>query len=173
MKTLHSCAILLLLAALLGAGCKKDSPTQPPETHAGLSFSPGEAAVAVGGALALSLAIGEQADSLFAVSLQLHFADSLLAFADFAGIEAGNFLGTDAVVFAQDSGGVLHVAVSRVQGQTPVSGSGTLCTLHFRGRAPGLCALKILPAELHYYTATGADLPTGQADTVRATVRVN
>jgi hypothetical protein len=166
--------VLAVSVLLLTSGCKQDSPTAPQnENRHGLYFSPEEATVGTGEPLTLDVRAGEWADSVFAVSFELPFDSAVLTFSDLSGIQAGDFFGYEALVFAQDSAGTLHVALSRMQGQNPVTGTGTLASLRFIGRAAGTCELALLPERLHWYSAAGAEITSSRADTLVAVIHVN
>ncbi|MBU1982950.1 cohesin domain-containing protein, partial [bacterium] len=120
----------------------------------------------------LRLVVENLTDSIFAISLRISYRDSILTFAGVAGAESGDFFGADAIQFAQDTLSVLHITISRIQGQTEVNGSGTICTFRFVGRNAGNCVMEILPDQLEFYDSAGRTIEVPNLEIKTASVHV-
>jgi hypothetical protein len=166
-------AFILCITALFLISCSDDSTTTPQSTAInGLYFTPDEVTVAVGQPIELNLKIGSLADSIFAASLQIGFSDAVVSFADSAGFVPGDFFGDQAVGFAQDSTSILHLSITRTQGQSQVIGSGSLGTLHFNARAAGTTSVQIAIDQLHFYNASGSEITVPDIEIHSATLHV-
>jgi hypothetical protein len=165
--------VIILLSLSMLLGCKEDSSTNPQtEVIHGLYFTPDEATVAIGQEVALNINVGELVDSVFAVSFQLAYKDSAIQFPDSLGIQAGTFLGVDAVQFAYDSASTMYVTLSRIQGQSEVSGSGVLCTLKLKGKAAGISPIEFLSDKLQFYNSQGSEIEQTDLEIHAATLHV-
>jgi hypothetical protein len=165
--------IFLFLSLLLSAGCQSESSTEPPpDSGQRLRFTPDDVAVSIAQQAALRLMVENLTDSVFAISLQISYADAVVSFAGLAGAEPGDFFGGESLRFVQDTLSVLHVTVSRIQGQTEVSGSGTIGILQFTGRAPGDCVIEVLPDRLEFYDSQGRAIEVPELEIKTATVHV-
>jgi general secretion pathway protein D len=87
---------------------------------------------------------------VFAVPLQVHYDNSRLQLVnvDMATRRITNFLGRDgqavALAHRDDGNGNVAIAVSRPPGTTGITGSGTVCVLTFKAKAPGNAQVAIM-----------------------------
>jgi len=155
------------------SGCQSESSTEPPrDSGRKLGFSPEQVTISSGQPTELHLVIENLADSIFAVSMQIGFADSILSFTGIANAASGGFWGANAVQFAHDTLSVLHITISRVQGQTAVNGSGTICTLRFNAVAAGNCVVEVLTDQLVFYNSEGRELEVPELEEKTAVIHV-
>jgi len=154
-------------------GCQSNSPTEPPpdETQR-LSFTPEDVTISIGQQTALTLRIENLSDSVFAISLQIDYDNTILSFSSVSAAESEDFFGTEAVQFVQDTLSVLHVALSRIQGQPEVSGSGTLCSFQLEGNAAGSTSFEVTPEHLKFYDSKGREIEAQDIEIQSATVSV-
>lgn len=144
--------------SLLLIGCDKKSTDVAEETVPQLYFTPISATVTVGGNTNISLNLKDISPTIFALSLQMHCNQSIVSFSDSLGMEAGGFLGDDAIMFVQSDDSIIYFSITRTQGQSQVGGTGTLCTLELGGKTVGLDSVYIIQDKLHFYDSTGAEI---------------
>lgn len=171
-RRLWNCWIAVILPLVLLSGCSDTSTEPEPEPRPGIFITPSTASLALGQRTDFLLSVENLSPPVFAVSLQISFDDSVLSGSDSLYPAASGFFGPNAVSFAQAEDSTVHVAISRVQGQTQVSGSGSLCQLRFTGRATGSCRLEIVPAELRFYDSLGTVIAIPDLEIRAATVSV-
>jgi hypothetical protein len=163
----------VLFALMLLAGCSKDSTVTPESSSpSGLYFSPDHQTVAAGQEALLELKLGELADSVFAITMQIGCDERVITMANSAAVTSGDFFGSEAVYFAQDSLSVIRLAITRTQGQRPVAGSGTLASLRLQAQAAGSCSLWINSDSLTFYDAAGRVLGIPRLDLRSASITV-
>jgi hypothetical protein len=168
---------LLILCALslpLLTGCKNENATEPLQNSGKvLSFSPDDVSLSIGDQISLQLIARNLSDSIFAISAQISYNDLVLSFSGMTETATGDFFGSDAIQFTQDTLSVLHLSISRIQGQPEVSGSGTICTLRFTGKTSGSSLIELLPDQLEFYNDEGHRIEMPELEKVPAAIHVN
>jgi general secretion pathway protein D len=107
-----------------------------------LQLTPAQSSQKVGSTFQMAVDLSGGKD-VFSVPLQLQYDTSKLSLVnvDLGDPRKSNFLGKDgqaiALAHRDDGNGNVSIAASRPPGTRGVSGSGTLCVLTFRARAPG------------------------------------
>ncbi len=158
------------LIVLGGCGKKSTAPNQPVINR--LYFTPDSLTIAPGQTTHLDLRMEGESSSIFAISLRIGFADTILTFSDSLGVLAGNFFAGAAILFTRTSDSVIHLSISRVSAQTAPPDSNTICTLIFTGRAPGVSPIRILPEDLVFYDVDGEPIGFPLLETAPAVIKV-
>lgn len=140
-------------------------PSAPPETPGlpevqgapQIGFQPAQAEVRAGEQIAVDIRVDNVQD-LFSVPLALAFQPEALELLE---VHHGDFLGGGekpvALVHRVDPSGTAIISLRKAPGTQGASGSGTLVTLVFRGRAPGQSTLAI--QNIAARTSGGAVIP--------------
>jgi hypothetical protein len=166
--------VLSVMPLLLISGCENESPTEPIQASGSLLlFSPEESTISVGDEITLQFIVRNLPDSIFALSAQIRYSDSLLSFINIAEPESDDFFGSNAVQFVYDTLSVLHLTISRIHGQSEVSGSGTICTFQLIGKAIGNCVVEVLTEQFEFFDLGGNVIEISELDTKSAIIRVD
>ena len=120
-----------------------------------LQLTPTQSTVAQGGIVQLAVDL-EGGHDIYSVPMQLQYDATRLSLinVDLQGKSPGqmSFLGKDgqavALVHRDDGGGKVEISASRPPGVQGVSGSGELCVLTFKAKAPGSALVQILQSNL-------------------------
>jgi len=152
-------------------GCS--SSTEPMNgPSANIFFTPNEVNTTIGETLLVSLEISELSEAIFGMSLQIGYDSTYISFSDTSGIESGDFLGADAITFSRISDSIIHLSITRIQGQESVSGSGVICTLPIVGKTIGNSSIRILRDDVHFFNVVGDELEIPGLETQNADVMV-
>ncbi len=125
---------------------QRDMNSAPP---AQLLLKPAQPNEKVGSTFQMDINLNGGHD-VFAVPLQVHYDNSRLQLVnvDMATRRITNFLGRDgqavALAHRDDGNGNVAIAVSRPPGTTGITGSGTVCVLTFKAKAPGNAQVAIM-----------------------------
>lgn len=165
---------IFLLSMVFLCGCSEDSSDDPvsPATNPMVILQPSASTVAVGGETDLALSVQNLTPPVFAITMQIRFDAAVLSCADTLMSAASGFLGSDVISFAEVADSTVHLALTRVQGQTQVEGSGALCALRLTGIASGSSTVRILPSELQFFDSLGAAVSIPDLETSSATITV-
>jgi LysM repeat protein len=142
-KTLRLLSLVVLLVALLGAPSGLVMAADPVVT-----VSPSSSSVAVGNNVVVNIT-AQNVSNLFGAEFHLTFDPNLLEVVDAdAGTDGlqigiGDFLAADFVAqnVADNATGTVDFGLSQMSPHGPVSGSGTLATITFKGKANGTANL--------------------------------
>ncbi len=162
-KSMKIHIICLILIGLVLCGCS-DNPANPQDETTSLRFTPPEVTISVGEEAHLSLEIQGCLQPIFGVSMQIAYDNTVLTFQESQGTDKGDFFGEEAIFFVNDNDSIIHLTITRIQGQAMVSGSGTILTLAFRGLAAGSGIIQLIPDKLNFYDTAGAGIELTQLE---------
>lgn len=166
-KTLRLLSLVALLVALLGAPSGLVMAADPV-----VRVSPSSSTVAVGSNVVVNITV-QNVSNLFGAEFHLNFDPNLLevvdadAGADGVQIGVGDFLAPDFIAqnVADNAIGRVDFGLSQMSPHGPVSGSGTLATITFKGKANGTANLTFTDVLLA--DSSGGQIPaTAQNGTV-------
>lgn len=142
-------AVILLTAVVLANPLAVINVTA--QGGAVVKVDPASSAVTVGGTVVVNIRI-ENVTNMAGAEVHLTYDSSLLALQQ---IQAGGFPAPDFVAQSNASGGQIDYAIAQMPAQhQPVSGSGTLLQITFKGLAAGSALLHITSAVLSDAAAT-------------------
>jgi len=146
---------LLVLIAIMLSGCSSSSSTQPEETAPTISLKPEDVQLTEGQTTAIRLQLDLLDQAVFGISLRIDYLPVLVAFDESSDFILGSYFGNNAVSFVKSEGNSIYLTFSRIQGQEPVSGAGTVCTLSFTAQGKGMGYIEIPESEIHFYNSDG------------------
>ncbi|MDP8205593.1 MAG: cohesin domain-containing protein [Candidatus Electryonea clarkiae] len=149
--------LLITLFIFISTGCDKNS-TEPDDPDPGLRFSPSEISSSTGEQFEISLNLSDVSEPFFGVSLRITFDESMIGYNDQAGMQKGDLFGDDAIVFAALQDSVIHISLTQIQGDTEITGSGTLGTLTFSAYSSGEGVINLTEEFLHFYDQYGDEI---------------
>jgi hypothetical protein len=155
MKILYNIAFLICLVSILFYGC--GGKASNPETSAipKLLLTLDNSSKSIGQTVNLSLEFQDMQDSVFGISLQLDYDNSIVTFDDSTGITPGDFLGNNILQFARDVDSSVHISLTKLRGQAGSSGSGAIATLTFIASNTGNFVFGIESANINLYDSDG------------------
>lgn len=112
-------------------------------------------------------------ETIFGVSLQLSYDNSVLSFTDSTAVTAGDYFGDNIILFVQDDNSVVHLSVTRLQGQDGVDGTGDICSINFTSEQSGDCNFEISEDDLNFYDTDGSLISIDSLEISSAEVHVN
>jgi len=121
-----------------------------------IGFDPPFIAAAAGQNLTLSLSAGNMT-GLFGVSCEIAYDTALMTITEDS-IAAGALLGSDPIRIFKVDGDTISIGLTRMAGQSGVSGSGVLATLRFRLRKAGDDTLMISGNGFHMIKENGGEV---------------
>jgi general secretion pathway protein D len=130
-------------AAMVGQMNQQAVPPAPPVNRppamqpVTFTLFPAAANQAVGSTFQVAVVAANTRD-LYSVPMQIQFSSAVL---DLVNVDAGGLLSSDgqpvALVHRDEGNGLVTISTSRPPGVAGVSGSGNVCTLTFKAKAPG------------------------------------
>ena len=114
-----------------------------------------DSTVSVGGMLSANIIV-ERFPPIFAMTMQVSYNDSLFTINDSTGFESGDFFGSNSIEFCNIDSSRVYITKSLIQGNTPVSGFGTVGALTFSAEAVGQDTLKL--EMINLYDSNGDDI---------------
>lgn len=163
--------ISLIFIGLALAGCS-DNSTNPQNEITSLRLTPQAVTISVGEETHLNLEIQVCRQPVFGVSMQIAYDNTVLSFQESQGTVKGDFFGGEAIFFVNDNESIIHLTITRIQGQPAVTGSGTMVTLAFRGLTVGNCTVQVKEDELNFYNSAGSEIELPQLEIEEAVVMV-
>ena len=100
--------------------------------------------------------IVERFPPIFAMTMQLSYNDSLFTINESTGFESGDFFGSNSIEFFNIGSSRVYITKSLVQGDTPVSGFGTIGSINFSAEAVGQDTLKLV--QIYLYDSNGDEI---------------
>ncbi|HBC46727.1 MAG TPA: hypothetical protein DEO84_06635 [candidate division Zixibacteria bacterium] len=162
--------ILIVMIAVMGCGKKSTKPTpEIPKLIMTVDYSN----IGVGQSSILTITLENIGDPIFAISLQLTYDHSILSFSDSLDFEAGDFLGSNVIAFVREESSIIHLSITKLQGQSGASGSGIICLLHFNGAVGGISDLNIARDNLRFYDSSGELIDMPNLEIGSAQIQVN
>jgi len=146
------------LGLIVLIGCQKNPADTIVKPYPRLFFAPSVVDIAIGQPARLNLKLEGVKEAVFALSLRLSYADSIIAFPDSAGLQAGDYFAPGALVFARAENSILHLSISSLQTQPAAGDSNTVCSIVFCGLATGSSPIRILPDQLDFYDMEGENI---------------
>lgn len=163
--------LTILIISIIFYTCSSSS--DPNDKSQRIYLSPASSDVSVSGQVDLNLMIENFQQTIFGLSLQVDYNNSLLSFSDSSGISFGGLFGQSTVKFVSSNGNTIYISVSQIRGQSSVSGSGTICTISFQASAPGASNVEISPSDLHFYDFAGNDISISELEISSAAININ
>ena len=120
----------------------------------------------------LSINVQNLSQPIFAISMQVNYSSSVLSFNDLTGFSDGGFFGNQNVVFVNEDNSIIYIAMSIQQGNSEIDGSGTICTLTFKGNATGSSEIDISLSDLHFFDSDGNEISVGEFEIETAMITV-
>jgi hypothetical protein len=148
--------LFILLISLIFYTCSTSS--DPNDNATKLYISPATSEISLSGENSLSLIIQDSQNSIFGISLQIGYNDSVLSFLDSTGFSSGDFFDQNAVSFVRNNGSTIHLSFSQLKGQNSKSGSGSICNLTFHASALGNSNIEINKNNLYFYDCMGDEI---------------
>ena len=127
----------------------------------------------MGNEASLSIELNRLKEPIFGISMQVTYDTSILSFNDSTGYIAGEFFDNQEIVFVNGNGGTIYLGFSIQQGGSEVSGSGTICTLTFKGESTGTSEIEISLSNIHYFDSNGNEISVGDFELVSAMITVS
>lgn len=169
MKKTRLIILLMIVAAL---SCSKKS-TEPLPQYPKLSFAPANLEISSNQSTRVNMRIDNFTQLLFGASFQITFNSSKISVADSLASVNESIFGGNTIRFIRVDSSTVHLSITRIQGDDPVSGSGIICGLHITGNEPGVCSLAIAPDELYFYDIDGDIVTIDSLEITPAIIRVN
>ena len=153
-------------------GCGKNGANSV-ATNPKILFSPPHLSLTIGAQKQLNLNLQNLDPSIFALSLQIAYNDSFLAFDDALGADKGDFFDPEAILFVKQDSSIIHLTLTQIQGRGEVQGSGVLGVFTFTGKATGSSAISMLAGETHFFNAGGSEITIPDLEFEAAEITVN
>jgi len=149
--------LAIILSIVIFLGCNKN--TEPEQLEYKMYISSGNSTIAIGEQSEITLQILNIPQPVFGMSLQLDYDSSIIGINDSLGFSNGDFFGQNAIAFAKEEESKIYLSFSKVQGESPASGSGKICTITFTGITAGSSLVQFLYGEINYYDSAGEIIP--------------
>ncbi len=163
----------MIIAFACNTGCKKNSSNPvTPQAPMQMTITPERIQTTVGSSIQLELSLANVTGSVFAVATQIEYDNRVLQF-DSSASESGLWIGNSSINFAHADSGVIHLSISRLRGDTPCLGSGTIARLKFIAISSGTTQVTVPVDQLHLYDSNGTELGNTDLDSDSTTVIVN
>ncbi len=146
--------------------------SDPNEPNPIIYLSPANSDLSLTGQSNLSLIIENISNSIFGMSLQIDYNNSILNFVDSTGFSKENYFSQSAISFAKNNGSKIYLSFSQLQGSSVVSGSGTICSLTFGANLAGNALIDIDPNEIVFYNANGEEFVIPNLEVAQASINV-
>ena len=111
--------------------------------------------VSVGDMFSANIVV-ERFPPVFAMTMQVSYNDSLFTVNESTGFESGDFFGSNSIEFYNVGSSRVYITKSLVQGDTPVSGFGTVGSINFSAEAVGQDTLKL--EQIFFYDINGDEI---------------
>ena len=159
--------IAVLFICLLIISCDEES-------YDSLAFKldPEFQTISINNEASISLDVQNLSQPIFAMSMQVNYSSSVLSFNDLTGFSDGGFFGNQNVVFVNEDNSIIYIAMSIQQGNSEIDGSGTICTLTFKGNATGSSEIYISLSDLHFFDSDGNEISVGEFEIETAMITV-
>jgi len=148
--------ILLVCIVFAILGCESDNTVQGHQPVNSLHFSPDVVTLSPNDSARVSLVISGLSTNIFGMSFQIVCDSTVISF--ISEPEAGDFFGQEEISFSRTTESTIHMSITNIQGNAPVNGSGTICTLYFSGQSEGDCLIHLLRDELRLYNSAGIEI---------------
>jgi hypothetical protein len=151
---MKSARLITLLLILISLSCSKKT-TEPSQPNPKLSFDPASTELSTGLSAQVRLRMENFAQPIFAASFQIAYNESKISVADslVAGLE--NIFGENAIQFIRVDSSIIRLSITKIQGDTAISGSGIICGFNITGTSAGVCSLAVLTDESYFYDIDG------------------
>ena len=163
--------LIIIFISIVFYTCSSSS--DPNDKTQKIYLSPASSDISVTGQVDLNLMVENFQQSVFGLSLQIEYNNSVLAFSDSSGVTFGSLFGQSAINFVNNNGSTIHISISQIRGQNAVSGSGTICTLTFEATGQGSSNVEISPADLYFYNFAGDNISMSELVVESASINVN
>jgi hypothetical protein len=173
MKAIIVCLSLFLAIVLFIVGCGDKSSEPGPNLVPRLLIVADVSNVEINQTFSISIELENISEPIFAISMQISFANSVVSYTDSIGFENEAFFGQDVIYFTQEENSNLHLSITRLQGQNEVSGSGTICKLYFMAENSGDCAFEIAEEHLHFYDDEGIIIDMSELEIGSALIHID
>ena len=123
-----------------------------------IHFTPISQSINIGESAVLVIEIDELSDPIFAISMEINYQTSILAFDDSSGFVAGDFFGVDHIVFITEESSIIYLTVTLLQGEELIHGSGSIGNFTFTGLTAGTSNIQIPIHGLHFFDDSGNEI---------------
>ena len=123
-----------------------------------IHFTPISQSINIGESAVLVIEIDELSDPIFAISMEINYQTSILAFDDSSGFVAGDFFGADHIVFITEESSIIYLTVTLLQGEELIHGSGSIGNFTFTGLTAGTSNIQIPIHGLHFFDDSGNEI---------------
>ena len=139
--------IVLIAILLFAIGCSKDSPNEP-DTDLKILIDPAEQNISIDSETEFNVKI-ENVSSLFAISVEITFDETLLSVPDNA-VSVGDFWNSAAITAYVVESNRLNIAIGLTQTDDAdgVSGNGTLFSFKLKGNNTGISDISLQNLQL-------------------------
>lgn len=149
-----------------------DCDDNPDNDCALISFSPENQNISINESISLDLELQGLSDSIFAVSMEINYNDSILIFNDSTGFNIGEFFGDEIIYLIYENNTSIYFSISIQQGNTMVDGSGSIVSFEFFGLSPGTSVIEILPSNLKFFDSTGNEIIISNLESTTSIITV-
>jgi len=150
-----------------------ESSTEPDEQVNKLFLSAEKTSISVGEQNTIFLKVQNLPKSIFALSLQFDYDNSILKLSETATVTNGDFFNQDAILFAKENNSTVHCSISQIKGDDLVTGTGTICSFVFEGKSTGSSVMQIDKTTVHFYDSEGDEISISDLKFQAASVSVN
>jgi len=151
MKSFRLIAMILILTMM---GCSKKS-TEPTSANPKLSFAPSTIGISSGYSAQVGLRIDNFSQPIFAASFRIDFNGSKISVSDSLVSDIESIFGENSISFIRIDSSIIHLSLTRIQGDSAFSGSGIICGMILTGLESGVCSLEIRQTESYFYDIDG------------------
>ncbi len=123
-----------------------------------IHLTPISQSIMVGESAVVTIEIDELSDPIFAISMEINYQTSILAFDDSSGFVVGDFFGADHIVFITEESSIIYLTITLLQGEELIHGSGSIGNFTFTGLAVGTSNIQIPIDRLHFFNDSGNEI---------------
>lgn len=161
---------LLISSIIFLFSCQESIDPQPADPI--IFLSPNNNSITIGEQKEISLQIQNFSKSIFGISLQIDYDNSVVTFNDAVDMVVGDFFDLNAISFVRNNDSRIHLSFTQIQGQNEVNGSGVLCKLTFKGNSAGVSTIQLLQSKLFFYDVAGNKIDISNLKYDDATINV-
>ena len=135
-------------------------------------FTPDSTVLPIDNEIGVDIILENFETTMFGISLRINYDSTLVSFTDSTGFSPGNIFDSNAIVFTKAENSIIYLTLTQVQGQSQVSGTGTLGSLTFKGETAGNCTIQIIQDKLNLYDNLGNQIALPEMEFETAIIQV-
>ena len=137
-----------------------------------INLTPHDTTIGVNETVDVEMDFKGLSDSIFAISMQVIYDNSILSFDDSTGYNLGDFF-DDVISFINEDSSSIYFSITLMQGATMVDGSGKIISFEFQGIAPGSSEIEVLSSDTQFYDAQGNEVSISNLEFSSSEINVN